>query len=69
MTGADLAATLAALGLTQEQFAEHIHRSRCTVNRWCNGRQPVPAWLTLALDRMQNKNGAEAVVDENRSDA
>jgi len=55
MTGADLAAALAALGLTQQQFAERVGVERVTVNRWVNGARRVPAWLTLALDNMQRK--------------
>jgi transcriptional regulator with XRE-family HTH domain len=53
---AELRDMLADLGVSQTELARRLGVSRVTVNRWCQGIQPVPpyavayisaAWLTL----------------------
>lgn len=44
MTGAEFSQALADLGWRQTEFAARTGTSPDTINRWCNDRQPVPAW-------------------------
>ena len=58
MTGAEFSQSLADLGWRQTEFAARTGTSPDTINRWCNDRQPVPAWaaahvrLLLAADHL-----------------
>ena len=58
MTGAEFSQALADLGWRQTEFAARTGTSPDTINRWCNDRQPVPAWaaahvrLLLAADHL-----------------
>lgn len=57
MTGAEFTQALADLSWRQVEFAARTGTSPDTVNRWCNGRQPIPTWaqrhieLLLAADQ------------------
>lgn len=44
MTGAEFSQALADLGWRQTEFAARTGTSPDTINRWCNGRQPIPTW-------------------------
>lgn len=44
MTGDQFAQALDDLGWTQTEFARRTGTSPDTINRWCNGRQPIPTW-------------------------
>lgn len=55
MTGPDFRATLAALGMSQTRFAERYRLDTGTVNRWCNGRQPIPGWAVAILDDLRER--------------
>jgi DNA-binding XRE family transcriptional regulator len=48
----DLRARRKALDITQAQLAQWLQIARATVNRWERGREPIPPYLHLALDRL-----------------
>ena len=41
-----------ALGHTQAQLAEALDLTRQTVNRYENGREPIPRVVVLAMERL-----------------
>ena len=52
MTPAELKAALKEAGLQQRAFAEMTGVIPLTVNRWCNGKQPIPKWVEALLTVM-----------------
>ena len=50
MTGAKFQIALDALGWQQTEFARRTGTSPDTINRWCNGRQPIPAWAVAHVE-------------------
>lgn len=53
MTASELKSRRAALGMTQGQLAAALGCSRRTVEAWEVGRNPVPAWAALGLERIK----------------
>ena len=45
---------LDALGITQAQVALEWSVSADTVSRWMTGKQPVPGWVSYALDGIEH---------------
>lgn len=64
MTGEEFSQALADLGWRQVEFAARTGTSPDTINRWANGRQPIPAWaaahlrLLLAADQFHRQHVA-----------
>lgn len=55
--GAYLTQALAALGYTQEEFADHVEFSKFTVNRWCNNKMRVPKIIRLYVPCLLRLSG------------
>jgi transcriptional regulator with XRE-family HTH domain len=60
MTGPELRAALAALGLPQRRFGRRFGISAVSVNAWCAGRVPVPPWVPPVLDLLRREHEEEA---------
>lgn len=52
MTAQDLASAIAALGLTQADFAARLGRSPRAIRRWLSGKAPVPHWVVPIVNAM-----------------
>ena len=55
MTGAEVRATLAELGMTQRAFAARFALSEVVVSRWVNGVRPVPPWVAGVLALLRER--------------
>ena len=51
MTGAEFKAALARQGISQRAFAFAFGLNPGTINRWCQGKNPVPVWAERWLGR------------------
>ena len=58
MTATELRATFDRLGLSQTGAARCLEVEARTVRYWLAGDRPIPAWLVLMLDLMENVRGA-----------
>lgn len=56
MAGPEFRAALAALGLSQREFAERFRQHPVSVSRWCNGNHRVPAWIPAALELLDREH-------------
>lgn len=52
MTGTELRAALAELGLTQAAFAEHIGAHEISITHWCRGARPIPLRIQRLVEAM-----------------
>ena len=59
MKSAELRAALAAMGMTQAEFARAIDRDAVTVNRWCNEKVAVPRYVEFVVREMLREAAAE----------
>jgi transcriptional regulator with XRE-family HTH domain len=48
--GSALRAYRKRIGMTQEQMAERLEVTKATVNKWENGKQPLPGTVKFALE-------------------
>jgi transcriptional regulator with XRE-family HTH domain len=55
MTPADLTARREQLGYSQHELARRLGVNQASISRWESGRQPIPAWLPLALEALARK--------------
>jgi DNA-binding transcriptional regulator YdaS (Cro superfamily) len=58
VTGSDLAAQLARMGLKQVDAGRLLGVSPRTIRGWITGERAVPAWLVLFLDVLEVVPGA-----------
>jgi transcriptional regulator with XRE-family HTH domain len=59
MTGAEVRAALAGLGMTQRAFAARFALSEVVVSRWINGARPVPPWVPGVLALLRERTITE----------
>jgi len=50
-----------ASGYSQAALADALGVSRCTVNRWEAGKQPIPKMVQVAIKCLQNNQQNEVV--------
>jgi DNA-binding XRE family transcriptional regulator len=55
MTGKELQAWRRKWGLTQEKLALCLGVNRITITRWETGVRPIPSFLFLALEALENR--------------
>ena len=57
MTRRELRRWLETHKMTQVALASHLGVHRVTVATWLNGKYPIPKWVRLALDGLNNQQG------------
>jgi DNA-binding transcriptional regulator YiaG len=56
MTGPEFRAALAALALSQREFAARFSVHEVAVSRWCNGKHGVPSWVPAVLELLEREH-------------
>jgi len=66
MTGPDLTAALAELGMTQREFAARFGLLEGSVSRWITGKRAIPSWVPPAIELLRRQLDASQNASEGR---